>query len=87
MSPLLDKSKRDSDDNPPQKYPRLEYQIQNFDSRYKGVTGDWCNYGDSVCSPSIGADAILLHITYSEDYDTIAAEWTLDTIGKYAYST
>lgn len=78
---------RDANASPHQKYPRLGYQIQNFDSRYKNVTGDWCNYGDSVCSPSIGANAILLHIAYSEDYDTVAAEWTLDKIGKYAYST
>lgn len=69
-----------------QKYPRLPYQIQNFDSRYSKVTGDWCNYGDSVCSPSSGPDAILLHIAYSADYNTVAAEWTLEMIGEYAHA-
>ncbi|KAF3768144.1 family 5 carbohydrate esterase [Cryphonectria parasitica EP155] len=67
------------------KYPRLPYQVQNLDTRYGDIIGDWCNYGDSVCSPAVG-DFLALHTAYDADYSTVAAEWTLAKIGKYAYT-
>ncbi|PWY96224.1 alpha/beta-hydrolase [Aspergillus sclerotioniger CBS 115572] len=59
------------------KYPRLQSQIDDLNERYTDVIGDWCNNGDSVCSPSEGADALALHTAYATDYDTIAAAWVL----------
>ncbi|PYI09836.1 alpha/beta-hydrolase [Aspergillus sclerotiicarbonarius CBS 121057] len=59
------------------KYPRLPYQIGVLNERYTEVTADWCNNGDSVCSPSEGADALSLHTAYATDYDTVAAAWVL----------
>ncbi|KAL1860350.1 hypothetical protein Daus18300_009263 [Diaporthe australafricana] len=59
------------------------YQIDNLDSRYSGIIGDWCNYGDSVCSPA-ATNFLALHTAYDADYSTVAAEWTLEKIGQYA---
>ncbi|CAG7976809.1 unnamed protein product, partial [Penicillium olsonii] len=67
------------------KYPRLPSQIRTFNERYSEITGDWCNVGDGVCSPSEGADALSLHMAYAMDYDTFAANWVLDKINAVRF--
>ncbi|PSR80214.1 Alpha/Beta hydrolase protein [Coniella lustricola] len=67
------------------KYPRLQYQIDNFDSRYSNITQDWCNYGDGVCSVAF-PDSLSLHTAYDSLYLDDAAEWTLHKIGAHAHA-
>lgn len=55
-----------------QKYPRLEYQIQNMEQHYVHKIADYCNVEDPVCA---SGNNLTAHLVYPELWDTTAAAW------------